>query len=60
LLGAILDGDACSATDVLVVSALIGILEPPPAADVVDENGREVGVPVLNVSDEPLKRVPAV
>ena len=39
LLGAVVDADAGALADVLVVGALVGVLEPAPAADVVDEDG---------------------
>ena len=60
LLGAVLDGDAGALADVLVVGALVGILESAPAADVVDEDGREIGFPALHVLDQPLQGVAAI
>ena len=45
LLGAVLNADAGALADVFVVGALIGVLKPAPAADVVDQDGREIGVP---------------
>ena len=56
LLGAVVDGDAGALADVLVIGALVGILEAAPAADVVDEDGREVGPAGLNVIDQALER----
>ena len=44
LLGAVVDVDAGPLADVLVVGALVGVLEAAPAADVVDEDGVEVGL----------------
>ena len=43
LLGAVVDRDAGSLADVLVVGALVGVLEAAPAADVVDEDRAEIG-----------------
>ena len=43
LLGAILHADAGALADVFVIGALVRILKPAPAADVVDEDGREIG-----------------
>ena len=43
LLGAVVDLDAGAAAEVLVVGALVGVLEPAPAADVVDEDRAEIG-----------------
>ncbi|MNS66354.1 hypothetical protein D3C72_995640 [compost metagenome] len=54
-----MDGDAGLAAQVLVVGAFIGVLEPPPATDVVDEDGLEVGPPGLDIGQQPLERVPA-
>jgi len=57
LLRAILDGDAGASADILVIGALVGILKTPPAADVIDENQGEIGVPGLHVLDELSERV---
>ena len=43
LLRAVVDGDAGALADVLVVGAFVGVLEPAPAADVVDQDRLEVG-----------------
>lgn len=43
LLAAVVDPDAGTGTYVLVVGAFVGILKPAPTADVVDEDGLEVG-----------------
>jgi hypothetical protein len=60
LLGAVLDTDAGPFADVFVISALVRILEPAPAAHVVDENGREVSRSVLNVVDQLLQGIAAI
>ena len=60
LLGAVVHGDAGALADVLVVGALVGVLEPPPAADVVDQHHLEVGAPALDVGDQPLQLVAAL
>src|SRR5690606_16597699 len=59
-LGAILDIDPGALADLLVIPALVGILEPAPAADVVNEDDGKVGRAALHVVDQPLKGVPAV
>ena len=50
LLGAVVHLDARVAADVLVVGALVGVLEPAPAADVVDQDDLEVGAAALDVA----------
>jgi len=60
LLGAILDADAGALADVLVVGAFVGILESPPAAHVVDQDGLEVSAARLHVIDELLQRIAAI
>src|ERR1019366_8321788 len=60
LLGAVLHRDAGFLARVLVESALIGILEPPPAADVVDQDRREVGVPGPHDIEDLFERVAAL
>jgi hypothetical protein len=42
-LSAVLDREAFLSADELVVGALVGVLEPAPTADVLDEDGLEVG-----------------
>src|SRR5690606_8109445 len=42
-----------------VERALVRILKPSPAADVVDEHDREIGVAARNVVEEPLKPTPS-
>jgi hypothetical protein len=54
LLGAVLNGYAGASADVLIVCALVRVLEAAPPADVVNQNGAEVGSPGLNVSDQRL------
>ncbi len=46
--------------DVFVVGALVGVLEPAPAADVVDQDDLEVGVACLDVVDQLLQRAPPI
>jgi hypothetical protein len=60
LLGAVGDLDSGAAADVLVVGALVGILKPAPAADVVDQDDLEVGLAGLDVLDQLLQRLPAI
>ena len=55
-----MDVDAGPLAEVLVVGALVGVLEPAPAADVVDEDRREVGAAGLHVVDQPSQRLAAV
>ena len=57
LLGAVVDFDPRTLADVLVVGALVGVLEPAPAAYVVDQDGRIVGMPRLHVLDHRPQRV---
>jgi hypothetical protein len=42
LLGAVLNTNVSAPADVFVVGALVGILKPPPAAHVIDENHLEI------------------
>ena len=51
--------DAGTVADVFVISALVRVLESPPAADVVDEDGLEVGLPGLDVLNQLLQPVPS-
>jgi NADPH:quinone reductase-like Zn-dependent oxidoreductase len=60
LLGAVLDTDAGALADVLVVGALVRVLESAPAADVVDQDGGEVGIAALDVIDQRLERIATV
>jgi len=52
--------DIGTAADVLVIGALVGVLEAPPAADVIDQDGFEVGSARLDIVDQLLERVPAL
>ena len=52
LLGAVLNANACALADVFVVGALVGILEPAPAAHVIDQDHLEVGAPRLDDVDQ--------
>ena len=54
LLAAVVDPDAGTGTYMLVVRAFVGILKPAPAADVVDEDGLEVGLAGLNFAHQVL------
>src|SRR4051794_15819073 len=51
LFSAIMDFDAGALAKVFVVRALIGILEPAPAANVVNEDGRIISQSCLHVVD---------
>jgi hypothetical protein len=48
--------DPCPSKNVLVVSALVGILEPPPAAYVIHEKYGEIVPSTLDVSEQSLQR----
>jgi hypothetical protein len=50
LLGAVGDLNSGAAADVLVIGAFVGVLEPTPAADVVDEDDLEVGLACFDVA----------
>jgi hypothetical protein len=60
LLGAILHADASALADIFVVSALVRILKPAPAADVVDEDGRKIGHSMLDVFDQLLQPIASI
>src|SRR6202030_4105331 len=60
LLGAIPDVDAGAPADVFVVGALVSILEPTPAADVVDEYGFETRRFALDIGQQLLQRIAPV
>ena len=60
LLGAIGHLNPGAATDVFVIGALVGVLEPAPAADVVDEDDLEVSLARLHISDQLLESLPAI
>ena len=51
LLGAVGNLDAGTAADVLVIGALIGILEAPPATDVVNKDDLKVGFARLDITE---------
>ena len=59
LFRAVLDGDARALADIFVVGALVGILEPAPAADIVDKDGRKICPAGLNIADQALELIPA-
>ena len=50
LLGAVVDVDPRPLAQVLVVGALVGVLEPAPAADVVDQDRVKSALPVCTSS----------
>jgi hypothetical protein len=52
--------DVSPAADVLVVGALVRILEATPAADVVDQDGFEVGCAGFDVVDQLFEGVAAL
>src|SRR5581483_7627255 len=52
LLGAINDADSGLGTEVFVMRALVGVLEPSPAADVIDEYGLIFSTAALDVLDQ--------
>src|SRR5580693_4979230 len=57
LLGAIPDLDTGEPANVFVVGALVSILEPTPAADVVDEYGFETGRFALDIGQQLLQSI---
>src|SRR5580704_14399751 len=57
LLDAIMDFNAGATADVFVVGALVRILKPAPAADVINEDDREIRAPRQDVIDQLLERV---
>jgi hypothetical protein len=52
LLGAVVDANSSSFEDVLVIGALVGVLEPAPPADVVDEQGSEIDLLLLHIGHQ--------
>jgi hypothetical protein len=48
------------AADELVIGALVGVLKASPPTDTVDKDDIELGLTVLDVSDQMLKRHTAV
>jgi hypothetical protein len=56
----VLDLDPRSSADVLVVGTFIGVLKAAPAAHVIDQDGRKIRIPILDVTDETLEGVSAV
>lgn len=60
LLGAVVHADAGTPADVLVIRAFVGVLESPPTAHVVNEDGREIRLPTFDVPDQPLQGLAAV
>jgi hypothetical protein len=59
LLGAVFHRDAGAFADVFVMGTLVGVLDPAPTADVVDEDNGEVGAPWPHIIQQPLQRVAA-
>ncbi len=60
LLAAVMDPNAGTGADVLVIGALVGVLKPAPATDVVDEDCPDVGMPGLDLGHQVLQRLAAV
>jgi hypothetical protein len=59
LLGAVVNPDAGGFEDVLVIGALVHILATSPAADIVDQQGSEIGPLRLDIGHEPVQALPA-
>ncbi len=55
-----MNGDPAVAADEFVMSAFIGVLEPAPSADVINQNCVEIGLTTLDVIDQPLQGVAAL
>ena len=51
LLGAILNADAGALADIFVIGALVGVLEPAPAAYIVNQDRPEIGH-LFNISNQ--------
>ncbi|TWI92470.1 hypothetical protein JM93_00012 [Roseibium hamelinense] len=60
LLAAVVHTDSGTGADVFIVCALIGILKPTPAADVIDEDRLEVCLVGLDLGHQVLQRFAAV
>ena len=60
LLRAVVDGDAGLAAYVFIIGALVGILEPPPAADIVHQDAGELHRAALDILDHLGERVAAL
>jgi hypothetical protein len=56
LLGAISDLNARPAADVFVIGALVSVLKPALAADIVNQNNVEIGNPGFNIGDQLYQR----
>jgi len=56
LLTAIVNADAGTLAYVLVIPALVDILKPSPTTYVIDQNGRKIRAPRLNVVEQLLER----
>ncbi|MCY1532360.1 hypothetical protein D9M68_676310 [compost metagenome] len=56
LLGAVLNGNSRLPATHLVAGADVRVLETPPAADVINQNGRVVRPPILNIIEKPFQR----
>src|SRR5690606_22983440 len=60
LLGAILHRNPGASADIFVVSALVGVLEPAPPADIIDQHQCEIGRAGLNILDQLPERIAAL
>ena len=52
LLGTIYDPDARALANVLIIGAFIGILEPAPPGNVINQNNIEVRLPTFNILNQ--------
>ena len=59
LLAAIVNADTCSLQNIFVICAFVGVLEPSPAAHVVNQEVREACAPLLNILQKLTKPIPA-
>lgn len=60
LLRTVVDTDARLSADELIVGALIRVLEPTPAADVIDQDRAELGGAASHVGEQLLQGLPSV
>ena len=54
-----MDGDAGAFADVFIIAALVGILKPAPAADIVGQDGLKFGFTCLNLRNHPPQAIAA-
>src|ERR1051325_2515325 len=57
LLRAVMHGHTCLSANIFIIGAFIGILEPPPSADIVNKDVGERCLAVLNILDHPRQGV---